>query len=497
MSKALKQFFQWLYGYFYRPYFTKKSFQSAQEKVRFFIHRYAVILIFGSLLVFVGLVVAAIVLKPEPEVAVEPDVAPLEVSVVRFGDGEISEDTVGRIENKNSLQLVAQSSGPVKSIAVTEGEQVWRGTVLLSQESAYAAGNSAYLQSQIAQENYTLADETLKNTVESVAKTREQADKSRDNTEELRQLSEDAVDDTKSFITTLETQVSQLQEQIDAAGTTSDKTTLRASLLSAQSLLNSNRASLRQLEYEVDTDNPPTSLANIAKDLVYKATEIQLKSAEIQKNIAGLNLKMAQIAAAATQVRSPIEGTVERVFVNEGDYVTPGTPVAVVTGQPKLLLSIGVSGSLAQRVDIDQPLVATIAQQEIALPIAHVSSAPTQGQLYEVLALIPEGMENRVFENESIQVQLPLYSLSLTGGNYYLPLDSIFITNTDTFVYLEESGVAVKKSVEIGEIQGSSVEILSGISPGEVVILDRRVIDKQQVTPVFLPANPRVIEELG
>lgn len=476
---------------------SKNAAQTRKQSVAFLRKRPISSLLVAFILLVVAIVASLAFKSPQEETA-HAEVQPMHVQAVRFGDGDVSEDTVGTIENKSTLTLVAQSAGPVSEILVDEGESVWTGSVILRQNSAYAAGNAATVQRQIAAENYQLAAETLDNTVQTVSKTREQADKVKENTDELRKISEKSVEDTEGFISRLETQYDQLEDLVDSTSSAVTQTSFRASLISTQNFLNQSRASLRQLQYETDTDNPPTKLAELQRDLIYLSTEIQLKSAEIQKNIAGLNLQAAKIAEAATRVASPLEGTVQRLLVSEGEYVTPGTPVAVITGDPQLQLVIGVSGNLAKRVDREQMLTAEVNERVISLPIHHVSSVPVSGQLFEVIASVPEAYAQQVYENQSLQVTLPLYSVSVIGGNYYIPLDSVFITNTDTFVYVEKDGVAVKQPIEIGSISGSLVEVLSGLVPGDVIILDRAVIEGQPVEVEFVPStSTTVIEELG
>ncbi len=433
------------------------------------------------LIVFVGTLVATQVITREESPVEVAEPTPLRVKGFAFGDTTVSERSVGVVENLTTTTLVAQSAGPVKSVEVVEGDQVWRGEILLRQESAYASGNAPAVQYQIAQQNAVLADTTLENTVETVAKTREQADAVRSQTEELRKLSEKAIDDTRGVISTAETQVEALESLIASAGTESEKATFRGSLLAAQGTLNSNRASLRSLEFETDTDNEPSKLADIAKDLVYKSTEIQLESAKIQKEIAHLNVRLAGIQVAATRVAAPYEATVQRVLVQPGDYVTPGQPVMILTGEAKLCLKISVSGSLASQVDESGQLQVTLGNQVVSLPVNHVSSTPTNGTLFEVLSIIPAEHQHLIYENQALDVLLPLYSVSIAGGNYSVPLDSVFITSTDTFVFVGRDGQAVKTSVQVGEITGSTIEVVSGLDEGDVVIADRRVTAGQKV----------------
>ena len=64
----------------------------------------------------------------------------------------------------------------------------------------------------------------------------------------------------------------------------------------------------------------------------------------------------------------------------------------------------------------------------------------------------------------------------------FIPLDAVFVTNTDRFVYVLEDGQAVKRSVTTGDIISSTVEITSGLLPSDVVILNRQVTNGQAVT---------------
>jgi hypothetical protein len=157
--------------------------------------------------------------------------------------------------------------------------------------------------------------------------------------------------------------------------------------------------------------------------------------------------------------------------------------VAVLRGNPELCLQISIAGKTAGRIDEQQTLTVKLnAETTIELPINHVSATPVNGQLYEVLAVIPAEYQEAVYENQSVTVALPLYQLSQVGGNHYLPLDSVFVTNTRRFVFVEQDDQAVQKTVETGEIVGSTIEINSGLNDGDQVILDRRVIDGQPIT---------------
>lgn len=448
-------------------------------------------------LLFIALFATALITNEPEEQAVEQQARALEVKAMTFGESQIEEDAVGVIKNLTSLTLVAQSAGPVQSVKSTEGARVQRGTVLVQQESAYAAGNAAAIQAQIAGKNYDLAQESLKATATQVSLNREQAEKVRENTEELRKIAEESIDETKTLISLSEEIVESIEKSIENAQSESAKDALKSQLLAAKSGLFQSRSALRSLEYQVSTESPQYDLADIQKQLIFETTELQLKSAQIQKDIAYLGLRSAQIGVAATRVTAPIAGTVERILVQPGQFLSPGTPVAVVKGETKLSLEIQVAGRVALQVDPEGFVTVDLGSQQISLPITHVSSAPINGQMYQVIAEVPAQYATFVYENQTVPVTLPMYDLSIDEGHSFIPLDALFVSNTGSSVFIVQDGTAVRKEVETGEIVGTSIEVKTGLMPGEIVILDRRVIDQQQVEYELVPNAAGSYVELG
>jgi RND family efflux transporter MFP subunit len=512
---TLKVYFDIITPYFYGKLMTQPQLKNLNESLNkaracvgsFFNQpnrRLAIAAL--SVLLFIGLFSAALVTKgsDEPEVEVVP--RKLQVNGFVFGETPVQEEVVGTIKNQNTLTLVAQSNGPVQSVLVTEGAKVSRGKTLIQQETAYAAGNVQAVATQLASKNAQLAAESLESTVKQVSLSREQADLSRDNTENLRKISEQSISETKQIITLSEQIAKTIEDNLKAeqAGANNQATVqaLRQALLGAQSGLNQARQGLRNLEYQTDTNNPLSKLADLQRQVVQESTELQLKSAQLQKDIANLNLRQAQIAQAATRVTAPISGTVEKVFVRPGQFVSPGTPVAVIKGETDLLLEISVAGRVALQVDqtksaIVKGLRGSSSTNTVSLPIQHVSAAPVSGQLYQVLIQVPAEYEPFIFQNQTVAVTLPLQQTSLAAGNSFVPLDALFVSNNGRYVFIEQDGKAVQRPVETGEIVGTSIEIKSGLVPGEVVLLDRRVIDQQQIELEILAVPSASVVELG
>lgn len=453
------------------------------------------LLLVVAALFIISLIVTQVTKKPAetPEVAAPK---PLKVQTMIVNGDTAGIETTGTIQNLGSVTLVAQTAGPVKNISAVEGKEVARGAQIVSQETGYGTGNAAWVGVQIAQKNLEMAQNSYKNTQESVSKARQIADENRTNTEELRKISEKSIGDTQNLLNTTNEVIKKIEADIAANTDPNIIQGLRQQLVQYQSIVAGNNSSLRNLQYSTDTSKSPNKLADYSKDSVYIATQMQLDAARISAEISELSLKSSRIMASLNTVRAPFAGSIERVFVTKGQYVTPGTPVAKLSGKTQLSLVIPVSGFAASQVPDTGLITMEVGSKTLQVPVTHVPNTPTSGQLYEVLATIPDTYKEEVYEGQSVTVTLPTIA-KRTGedmNSHRVPLESVFVTNIERYVFIYQDGKAVRKTVETGDVIGDQIEIKSGINSGDQLILDRRVIDGQTVEPTLIESS---VQERG
>lgn len=459
---------------------ASQRFTKVSKNFKPFWHNHQLKIVSAIGLFFVATLTASQFTKAQPETP-EVVIETREVDVLDLSQNQLNQSATGVVKNLNSITLVAQSAGPVAYVNMREGAYVKPGQLILSQESSYSGGNTAVVQRQIAAKNLELAQASLDNTVEVVSTNRELADKNRDNTEELRRITDQSIGETENLLDLLNRQIEDLNQEI--ANETDEDTilALEAQLIPLKAQANQIQQSLRNLHYSVNTDKPQTQLANLNRELVYETTELQLKSAEINRDIAALSLQSAKIAESQTRVVAPFAGTIEKIYVEPGTYVTPGTNVAKITGEPQLCLVTTVSGSLARQIDQTGNLSFDLNGNNYTVAISHVTSTPVSGNLYEVLATLPDWMASLIYENQAIEISLPLALNQSTPETNFIPVDAVFVSNTSRFVYVLDQGRAVKRIVETGRIVGSSIEIESGLTTDDTVILDRSINENDQV----------------
>ncbi len=70
-----------------------------------------------------------------------------------------------------------------------------------------------------------------------------------------------------------------------------------------------------------------------------------------------------------------------------------------------------------------------------------------------------------------VNISLPIENKA-AGGAFYIPLQALTISPSESFVFTVVDNKAKKTVVEMGQIEGTEVEIKSGLSDGDVLIIE-------------------------
>ncbi len=182
-------------------------------------------------------------------------------------------------------------------------------------------------------------------------------------------------------------------------------------------------------------------------------------------------LAIVEDRLAKTQLVSPIDGVVERRHVSVGDYVQPGTPMISVTDTVALRAELPFPETVAGRLAVGQAVilespVAPGARQEARID----SIRPAVGELNRALVAIAR-IRNpgawRPGANAYAQVVV-----DQRPGAVLVPYVSVVARPAGDVVYVVDGDRARQRPVEVGERQDGLVEIVSGLSGGETVVVD-------------------------
>jgi multidrug efflux pump subunit AcrA (membrane-fusion protein) len=396
-----------------------------------------------------------------------------------------------KIEKSGVISIYAQSQGIVQKVKVTEGQAVKRGTVLVALSTNYQGGNIASLSRQIAQKNYDFNVQNYDAQKDVIAKQKDLANKVNTQASELRSITRQSLDETRGLISLNQDIIGRIDEEIksinDMCGCSGPENLEMISYLQAkamaQSSLNQLQASLRSADYQSNDSSTGAQISNLTRDLAIKQLELQEKSLTLTKDVSELNVKLARVSESLMYPAAPFPGTVERVFVNPGESVSPGTLLATLkANKGENTAIVLVTREVSKQIARTEPSYLTAGDQQLKLYPRYISTEATEGNLYSVMYDIPAESASLLTNTELLKIQIPVGNKAISANHVVVPLDAIYQTQDKAYVSVirkNEAGQTIAKTVEVtlGEVSGSFVQVTAGLNAEDQVITSRNVQD--------------------
>lgn len=388
-----------------------------------------------------------------------------------------------QIEKKGIIQIVAQTPGVVDTIHTEEGQTLQAGQKIVSLSTNYQGGNAASLQRQLAGAQAKNAYDTYDTQKELLKKQREVAEKSSANSEELRKISRDSAGDTAGLLRLNEEILQTVDEQLEQAeqsGTPADIAAAKSQKAQVESGITQLRGTLRGLEYQGNEDKPAADLAGLQKDIALKQLDVQEKALDLGRQVAGIQYNLALVQEGMMNPSAPYEAVVERIFVEKGEVVNPGTPIAIVRCLDiETSAVIRVPRTIALTISRTEPTIFLFGNKKVSALPSYVSAVATDGQLHTIVYTLPEGVTNTT-DKEYVSVEVPVVSAS-ESAIPYIPIDSVYQSQDETTVNIVDGDKVSSRKIELGGVYGSFVEVVSGLNRGDKVILNRNVVTGDKI----------------
>lgn len=445
-----------------------------------------------SFFAFLGIIVFLIVLsnivfKPRPADTHEARTVK-NVSVYRIGSApRIS--VSAKVRKSGVIEITSLSGGIIDQINVSEGSNVKSGTNLLSMGTNYKGENSFSVQKQIANTQYQTAASTYNAQKEVIDRQIEIAEKTQENSDELRKITEASVSETQALVDQNEDILNILNDQINTLvqNNAPQDQILAVKQQRSQFLASTNQAksALRNSQYSADSDNPSSEIAELTKEVTKRQLDVQKKQLALSLEVSRLQSRIAAINESLMFPSAPFDGVVQRVFVKEGQQVTPGTPLLVLSqssGDKPVTAVAFVSSDIARRLSRLEASTLHIGDKAIytALP-SFVSTEAVQGTLYAVYYPIPTEYHDLVVSEGFITVDIPIGYPDTSMIATYVPIDAVYQTRDSAYVFVAQGNKVKGKTVRLGYVYGRFVEVTSGLSNGDAIILNRNIIEGDTV----------------
>ena len=177
-------------------------------------------------------------------------------------------------------------------------------------------------------------------------------------------------------------------------------------------------------------------------------------------------------------------GTIERIAVQVGDFVTPGTVLALLRADKgATILETFIDPALAQSFDATTPSDVLLNTNEPSLKItpSFFSTSEIKDGLFHIRYLLSPEQSVQVSDNTRVALSLPLRVKSKDAGTL-VPLDALFTHTNHTSLFIEHDGKAEEITVSIQKIFGDVALLDESLLDGTSVLLNRTLISDEAIT---------------
>ncbi len=169
------------------------------------------------------------------------------------------------------------------------------------------------------------------------------------------------------------------------------------------------------------------------------------------------------------RIVSPINGSIDQMDLKLGQLAGPGTGIRIVNADV-----------LKVKADVPESYAASVSQGNNVRVIVPDANDSLNAVVTFAAKVIDPGSRsfgieiklpknNKFRPNMTAVIKVADYSKK---NSVAIPLNAIQRSDTSTFVFVNEGGVAKRKNVKIGATYGGKSEILSGLSAGEQLITE-------------------------
>jgi len=308
------------------------------------------------------------------------------------------------------------------------------------------------------------------------------------------QMQQQRLDDYKDSVIQTQNSVRKMIANLAAIREAHDQTVLTAKANWDKAVLDMETAPIRSAiqaeEYKLAAEQTEATY----KQLLYEASLVieqqaaQIRVQQLNLDQAAIELKRAEMNVQRMTVKSPMDGIVvmqsivrngEFGQIQEGDQVFAGQPFMQIVDPSSMVLDATVNQVDAEKLRLGMKSTIRLdAYPDIQMPgtligIGALSKTSTFRASYvgEIpIRLKIERTDARVIPDLTGSAEIELNS---ERNTLLAPREAVFEENGNPFVFLQGPEGWIRKPVELGLVNFTSVAIHSGVQKGDVIALER------------------------
>lgn len=195
----------------------------------------------------------------------------------------------------------------------------------------------------------------------------------------------------------------------------------------------------------------------------YEQYANKVKSAQLQYDSAKLNYDRQ---VEYSTITAPIDGRIESCDIEVHDRVSQNAQLCVITGEGQKRVSFYVTERMMQNISTGDELDIQKGGTTYKARISEISSmVDSDTGLFKVKAELEEA--DRIATGSTVKLNLVT---SHVEDVLMVPVDAIYYSGGDGYVYVYNDGIANMTGVEVGLYDSENAEIKSGITEDTMVV---------------------------
>jgi len=220
-------------------------------------------------------------------------------------------------------------------------------------------------------------------------------------------------------------------------------------------------------------------------------TKSRLEQSEAAARAARARVESTEFASRTSYIRAPSSGIILSRNIDAGQIVSAGTAAMVLGEIDKgFVLRVPMTDADAARVSIGMPakvLLSTVSDKPLDAVVSEKDGrADERTGTFEVNFLLPTNDRLRSGQLGIVEIYVPRDS----RATFAIPANAIFGVRTgEGLVFVVDDKDRVKqRNVQIGKLTDKNLEILAGLSAGEVIVT--RGVEKLRDGDLIKPIRP-------
>ena len=211
----------------------------------------------------------------------------------------------------------------------------------------------------------------------------------------------------------------------------------------------------------------------------------ELENIELHQRVAASQLQMARQALKEiesmltyTKIKAPFSGTVTQKMIDEGSMAKPGMPLLRMEKHNEMEVTATIPESEINHVSLGESVEVEVKVLGITLSgvISELSSsASMNGGQYAMKVSLPEKKDAQLLSGMYVSVRLPRKSPSTVSNHLLIDQSSLIHREQLHGVYVvNENQQAILRWLRLGKTYGQQVEVLSGLKENERIIVNAK-----------------------